>query len=85
MIKKWLTLALALAAILIPAELAMARGGRGGGGGRGGRGGRGGPGIGGNRGNNRRDNKKKNRELMRERSLAENRDAAVRDEHVDSI
>ena len=84
MIKKWLTVALAFAAILLPAEMVLARGGRGGGGGGRG-GGRGGAGIGGNRGGNqRRDNKKRNRELLRERALAENRDAALRDVHADS-
>jgi len=65
---------------MLPADMAMARGGRGGGG-RGGRG-RGIGSTGRNRGNSK---DKKSRALMAERALAENKDAIRRDARVDSI
>lgn len=81
--KKLAMLFLALAATILPAEMALARGGGRGGRGRGGAVGRG---IG--KGSNKRRNNpkdKKSRQLMKDRALAENRDAIKRDARVDSI
>ena len=78
--KKVAMLFLALAATMLPADMAMARGG-GRGGGRGGRG-RGIGGTGRNRGNSK---DKKNRQLMAERALAENKAAIKRDARIDSV
>ena len=79
--KKLAMLLLALVATFVPADMASARGGRGGGGGRGGRG-RGIGKTGRNRGNNK---DKKSRALMRDRALAENKDAIKRDARIDSV
>lgn len=77
--KKLAMLILALAATVLPADMAMARGG-----GRGG--GRGGRGAGMGRGRGRGNSKdKKSRQLMKDRALAENRDAVKRDARVDSV
>lgn len=81
--KKLAMLLLALVATFVPADMASARGGRGGGGG--GRGSGRGSGIG-KTGRNRGNNKdKKSRALMRDRALAENKDAIKRDARIDSV
>lgn len=83
--KKLALLILAFVAACLPADMAMARGGGRGGGGRGG-GGRGGRGLdtgGSNRKNKAKD--KKSRQMMRDRALAENKDAIKRDARIDSI
>ena len=82
--KKLAMLILALAATVLPADMAIARGGGGRGGGRGGGMGGRGAGIGSNaRRKNPKD--KKSRQLMKDRALAENRDAIKRDARVDSV
>ena len=83
--KKLAMLVLALVATFMPADTASARGGRGGGGG--GRGGGSGRGSGVGRGGRSRGNNKdkKSRALMRDRALAENKDAIKRDARIDSV